>query len=148
MNWTNNSARCQKIVMAWSHKSHNPLLMFLSSVMSDGASQSVFELRILPVLILIETPDTEILIGNGILNGQNLINFGLKMAPKWPKTAPKRQLWQKYIKYIVQDSFFKTFWCTFSHRNGSNLPLILYFNLEAFRGRVTHRFAFLEFFSP
>ena len=39
--------------------------MFLSSVMSDGASQSVLELRILPVRILIETPDTEILIGNG-----------------------------------------------------------------------------------
>ena len=68
--------------MASSHKSHNPLPMFLSSVMSDGASQSVFELRILPVLILMETPDTEILIGNGILNRQNLIILGPKMAPK------------------------------------------------------------------
>ena len=50
------------------------------------------------------------------------------MTQNDPQEAPLT----KYIKYIEQDSLFETFWCTFSHRNGSNLPLILYFNLEAF----------------
>ena len=44
-----------KKFMASSH-SHKPLWMFLSIVMIDGASQSVLEFRIFPVLILIETP--------------------------------------------------------------------------------------------
>ena len=54
----------------------------------------------------------------------------------------------KYIKYIEQDSLFKTFWCTFSHRNDSNLPLILYFNFEAFRGWGVLGSTFLGLFSP
>ena len=54
----------------------------------------------------------------------------------------------KYIKYIEQDSLFKTFWYTFSHRNGSNLPLILYFNFEAFRGWDALGSTFFGLFSP
>ena len=47
------------------------------------------------------------------------------MTLNGPQEAP-------LVKYIVQDSLFKTFWCTFSLKNCSNLLLILYFNLESF----------------
>ena len=66
------------------------------------------------------------------------------MTQNDPQEAPLT----KYIKYIVQDSVFKTFWFTFSHRNGSNLPLILHFNLEAFRGWGGLESTFFGLFSP
>ena len=46
----------KKFMMAAGHNSHNPLWIFLSRTMSDGASQSALEFKIFPFLIFKETP--------------------------------------------------------------------------------------------
>ena len=74
-------------------------------------------------------------IGVGISQKKNIKNFD-----------DVQILWND--PYMLQHSLFKTFISAFSQGNGSKRSLILYFSLEASGGRVAHRFAFLEFFSP